>query len=44
MGGVPFISGIPLIRYLFREWREAERRESLIILTKAEIVPDIFEE
>jgi len=44
MGGVPFISGIPLIRYLFREWRETERRESLIILAKAEIVPDIFED
>ena len=42
--GVPFIRGIPLLKYLFREWTEAERRESLIILVTAEIVPDIFEE
>jgi tetratricopeptide (TPR) repeat protein len=40
----PFLHGIPLLRYLLRDYGEAERRISLVILVKAEIVPDIFEE
>jgi len=43
-GSLPFLHGIPLLRYLFREWAEAERRESLIIMVTARILPDIFEE
>ncbi len=43
-GSVPFLHGIPLLRYLFREWAEAERRDSLIIMVTARILPDIFEE
>jgi len=43
-GSLPFLRGIPLLRYLFREWAEAERRDSLIIMVTARIVPDIFEE
>ena len=42
--GVPFFNNVPLLRYIMREWGEVERRESLIILVTAEIVPDIFEE
>jgi len=41
---VPFITGIPLLKYLFRETTDAEARTSLIILVTATIVPDIFEE
>ena len=44
VAGVPIISGIPLLRYLFRSWTEAESRRSLVVLVTAEIVPDIFEE
>jgi len=41
---VPFLHGVPLLRYLFREWTEAERRESLVIMVTVRIIPDIFEE
>jgi len=44
MAGVPFVAHIPLLRYIFREWTEAERRTSLLILVTAQIVPDIFED
>ena len=41
---VPFLSGIPLLKYIVREWTDAERRSSMVILVTAQIVPDIFEE
>ena len=41
---VPFISSIPVLKHLFREWTEAERRTSMVILATASIVPDIFED
>ncbi|MFW6107235.1 MAG: hypothetical protein ACOC8A_00945 [bacterium] len=41
---VPFAVGLPVLQYLFRDWREVERRTSLIILVTADIVPDIFQE
>ena len=44
MSSVPFVAHIPLLRYIFREWSEAERRTSLLILVTAQIVPDIFED
>jgi len=44
MASVPFIAQVPLLRYIFREWSEAERRTSMIILATAQIVPDIFED
>jgi len=43
-GSLPFLRGIPLLRYLFREWAEVERRESLLVMVTARILPDIFEE
>jgi type II secretory pathway component GspD/PulD (secretin) len=42
--GVPFLEGIPLLRYLIRGWDRAEGRRSLIMLVTAQTVPDIFEE
>ena len=44
LASVPFVYQIPLLRYLFREWTETERRTSMIILVTAHIVPDIFED
>ena len=41
---MPFLSGIPLLKYIVREWTDAERRSSMVILVTAQIVPDIFEE
>ena len=44
MATVPLVSGIPLLRYIFREWTDAERRTSMVILVTAHIVKDIFED
>jgi len=39
----PLFNGIPAIKYLFRGWTEVEGRTSLVVVTTAQIVPDIFE-
>jgi general secretion pathway protein D len=44
LAGVPFVEKLPLIGRILRSWAHAEGRRSLIVLVRAETVPDIFEE
>jgi general secretion pathway protein D len=40
----PYIAQLPVLRHVLRDWTEAERRVSLVILVTAQIVPDVFED
>ncbi|MFW6163077.1 MAG: hypothetical protein ACODAJ_09930, partial [Planctomycetota bacterium] len=44
MASVPFVYRVPLIKYLFRDWADTERRVSMVILVTAHIVEDTFAE
>ena len=44
VASVPFLNGIPLLKYVLRSWTDSERRTSLVILVTAQVVPDIFKE